>query len=245
MQNKLSKTESDWYHIDLYDINPAWKLDHMTFECTPIQLAAELNLVYVEPLLNAKIIPRCICFRTRHPWSLMEPYITGKNGFLHNDYTWGGSLQCTPFRSTEGIERTMHPNMQADVHGTSYWHWMWHASVEVEQTVNKVWLPSEQWKAAYWTGHEYLQRRKTYIQYLQDLKASPSSRPGSTKKVSGLLTWNTHPTLGTPARNVISRRPLCPMGRRVSPLDRLGRVGLRGPYRRFSSRAFGFKRRRF
>ena len=245
MQNKLSKTKSDWYHIDLYDINPAWKLDHMTFECTPIQLAAELRLVYVEPLFNAKIIPRCICFRTRHPWSLMEPYITGKNGFLHNDYTWGGSLQCTPFRSTEGVERTMHPDMQADVHGTSYWHWMWHASVKVEQTVNKVWLPSEQWKTAYWTGHEYLQHRKTYIQYLQDLKASPYSRPGSTKKVSGLLTWNTHPTLGAPARNVISRRPLCPMGRRVSPLDRLGRVGLRGPYRRFRSRAFGFKRRRF
>ena len=154
------------------------------------------------------------------------------------------------------MERTMHPDMRADVHGTSYWHWMWHASMRVKETVSKVWLPSEEWQGAYWTNHEYLQRRKTYIQYLQDLKANPYSRPISTGQVEALVTWDsTHKTLATPFRsniistpvkNIISRSPLCSMGRRLSTLGRLARVGRRGPYgSRFTSRAFGFKGRRF
>ena len=248
-----------WHEIDLYDINPAWKLDHMTYECTPEQLTKELWFVYIKPLWDAKIRPKCICLRTRHPWNLMETLIVGDGSILPS-YVWGGSLQCTPFRQEEGEERIAVLDTTIDAHGTSYWHWLWLGKLSVPEDVKQdvVCFPTEIWKEIYWT-HKYITHRNTYHEELsrslgdisptQKEHYNPFTKPKKTStKTQALLppVDSTHQTLCTPVKNIISRSPLCSMGRRLSTLGRLARVGRRGPYgSRFTSRAFGFKGRRF
>ena len=214
-----------WYEIDLYDMNPAWKLDYQTYEVEPKEMAKELIEVYVRPMWNARIRAKVMCFRTRYPWSEMERHVVGKSGILPH-YLFLGSLQDTPFRTAEATERIRHPDMNVKVHGTSYWHWVYHESLPIPQELisSQIWVPSENWAKVYFSHSDYYHQWKELwheTRYKQHTHATQGAARSPLKLPVERSEFSTHKTMGSPARvDLHTGAPMCSTSCSLSLLHR-------------------------
>ena len=137
--------------IIVLDINPAWKFDLMKYEATPYEMAHYVNHFFIRPWRLTGMMADVVCVRVRHPWNMMREFLVGNDGILP-EYDWLSTIQATPFRDKEGVDRLQHPNADVSLHGTYYYHIMGRKALgfPVKQRRIMIWKPQKEWVQIYW-----------------------------------------------------------------------------------------------